>query len=235
MVLASGGVSRYGSVQLIHEKLIAKWSELKRYLRADRLYFTCLQNEEDLMTISYLRDTAHQARIQTEHLFINEIGWNTSDSTFRDLQEQEITSLFALYPWEWLLKDFGEPLVSALPGMDWIEPIWKMLWSNKALLAVLWEMFPNHTNLLPAFMDGPQGMVDFVRKPLLSREGANITIHQEQTELSTGGPYGAEGFVYQALAPNWNATLPTPVLGSWYITGKGITDNLSRFVPHFFD
>ncbi len=77
--------------------------------------------------------------------------------------------------------------------MIWIEPIWKMMWSNKALLAVLWEMFPGHPNLLEAHLDGPRSMTEFVKKPLLSREGANITLHTRAGESSTEGPYGAEG------------------------------------------
>ena len=60
--------------------------------------------------------------------------------------------------------------------MIWIEPIWKMMWSNKALLAVLWEMFPGHPNLLETYLDGPHGLREFVKKPLLSREGANVTL-----------------------------------------------------------
>jgi len=239
----------------IHEKLIAKWSELKTYLRSSTLHFTCMPDEEDLMTITYLRDTAQQAGIKTEQLFVREIGWNQGTKEFRDLEEHAITSLFALYPWEWLLKDFAAPILSTYSNrdysnrdcsnMDWIEPIWKMLWSNKGLLAVLWELFPQHPNLLPAFLDSPRQMTDFVRKPLLSREGANITVHRQGLETSTPGPYGEGPFVYQAFAPARAFDGQTPTLGSWYITDQGpagigireapmITSNLSRFVPHYF-
>jgi len=229
----------------IHEKLITKWSDLKRYLRSDTLYFTCMQDDEDLLTVSYLRDTAQQAGIATEHLFTREIGWNESDKTFRDRHDKPIASLFALYPWEWLLKDLPGPILSTYSNIDWIEPIWKMLWSNKALLAILWELFPNHPNLLPAYLNSPGNMTEFVRKPLLSREGANITVHKNGTIASTPGPYGQEGFVYQALTSQGNFDGHTPVIGSWYITdqgaagigireSEGITTDLSRFVPHYF-
>lgn len=230
----------------IHEKLIAKWSDLKRCLRSRTLYFTCMQDDEDLLTVSYLRDTAQQAGIHTEQLFVREIGWNAGDKTFRDRNNKPITSLFALYPWEWLLKDLSGPILSTYSSIDWIEPVWKMLWSNKALLVILWELFPNHPNLLPAYLDGSRDMTAFVRKPLLSREGANITIHQNGMDISTPGPYGQEGFIYQALAPGANFDGHTPVIGSWYITdqgsagigireSEGITTNLSRFVPHYFE
>jgi glutathionylspermidine synthase len=230
----------------IHEKLIDKWSELKRYLRSSTLHFTSMPNDEDLMTVTYLQDTAQQAGIRTKHLFVREIGYRRKESTFRDLEEQPIQSIFSLYPWEWLIADSGAEIVPSIGRMDWIEPIWKMLWSNKGLLAILWELFPNHPNLLPTFLDGPRGMPDFVRKPLLSREGANIAVHRATEPIvETDGPYGGGPFVYQALAPGWDPHIPIPVLGSWYITDRGaagigiresigVTTNTSRFVPHYF-
>jgi glutathionylspermidine synthase len=231
----------------IHEKLIAQWREIKPYLKSTPLHFTAMDDAEDLSTITYMRDTAEQGGIRTTALAIGKIGWNERARQFRDLNECEIENIFSLYPWEWLLKDFAGPLLESLPGMIWIEPIWKLMWSNKGLLAILWEMFPGHPNLLEAHLDSPGAMREYVKKPLLSREGANITLHSSTRELSTPGPYGSEGYVYQALAPQVRFDGMRPVLGSWYVTDQGaagigiresdgpITDNLSRFVPHFFD
>ena len=67
------------------------------------------------------------------------------------------------------------------------------------------------------------------------REG--VTVAEQQ------GPYGAEGFIRQALAPLPNFSNQYPVLGSWLIdhTPCGlsiredvnpITGNTSRFLPH---
>lgn len=229
----------------LHEKLIAKWSELKPHLRGSVVYFTCMDAEEDWMTIHYLRDTAEQARIKTEPIPLRAIGWNQSTYTFRDVNEKSIQSLFSLYPWEWLLADYASPILKTYSQMDWIEPVWKMLWSNKALLAILWELFPGHANLLPAYLDSPRDLRDYVKKPLLSREGANVTVHLEAGGLTTPGPYGNGRFVYQQFANANRFDGQTPVLGSWYITDQGpagigireaplITDNTSRFVPHFF-
>ena len=126
--------------------------------------------------------------------------------------------------------------------MQWIEPIWKMLWANKALLAVLWELYPNHANLLPAYFDGPRDLTRYVKKPKMAREGANIT-YVGDTRIETGGDYGEEGFVYQALAPVPVFDGNYAVVGSWVVDGVAcgmgiresdgpITDNQSRFVPH---
>jgi glutathionylspermidine synthase len=235
----------------IHEKLIAKWTDLKSYLKGSPLHFIHMPDMEDLMTISYLRDTAEQAGIKTSGMHVRELGWNGHDHTFRDLDDQPVRSLFALYPWEWLLQDFAEPILSTYPQMDWIEPIWKMLWSNKGLLAILWEMFPGHPNLLESHLDGPHAMSDYARKPLLSREGANIVLHSGGRDVATAGTYGDGPVVFQAAAPvprfDDEAGAHYAVIGSWYITDQGaagigvresdspITGNLSRFVPHYFD
>jgi len=227
----------------LHEKLVGKWRDLKRHLRGT-VYFTSMESEEDMMTIAYLRDTAQQAGIRTEQLTVRDIGWNASTETFRDFQEQCIESLFSLYPWEWLLADFAEPILRSYPRMDWIEPIWKMMWSNKALLAILWELFPGHPNLLPAYLDSPRDLREYVSKPLLSREGANVTVRLESGDVSTPGPYDGH-VVYQQFAGASSFDGQIPVIGSWYITDQGpagigireaplITTNTSRFVPHFF-
>ena len=51
-----------------------------------------------------------------------------------------------------------------------IEPAWKMLLSNKGLLPILWELFPDHPNLLPCF-ESPEPLGgNYAQKPRLSRE-----------------------------------------------------------------
>jgi glutathionylspermidine synthase len=131
--------------------------------------------------------------------------------------------------------------------MNWIEPIWKLILSSKGILPVLWELNPGHPNLLEAYFDGPRGMKEFVRKPLLSREGANVTVYHEGKEgFHTSGTYGEEGYIYQALAPIACFDGNYPILGCWVIGGNSagmgiresqtiVTNNLSPFVPHRFE
>jgi glutathionylspermidine synthase len=83
-----------------------------------------------------------------------------------------------------------------------------------------------------------------VRKPLYSREGANVTLISEGvTVVEQEGPYGAEGFIRQALALLPNFSNQYPVLGSWLIDHipcglsiredeNAVTGNTSRFLPH---
>ena len=101
--------------------------------------------------------------------------------------------------------------------------------------------------LLAASLEQPSAGEDWVRKPLLGREGGNVTLHRAGRDVQTGGDYGEEGFVYQDVAPLKSFDGMYPVIGSWVIgheagncaAGIGIresetpiTTNMSRFVPH---
>ncbi|WP_067571677.1 glutathionylspermidine synthase family protein [Nocardia acidivorans] len=231
----------------LHEKLVERWSEVRELLPTAELHFTWSGADgsgEDNVTTAYMQETAAEAGFDTVALPIEEIGFDTELERFVDLAEAPIDSIFKLYPWEWVLDDdFGKRVAQSLPGTMWLEPLWKTMLSNKALLAVLWEMYPGHPNLLPAYIDDPHELTEYIRKPKLGREGANMTIVGPGMETATGGVYGEEGFVYQMLDPLPEFDGMRPVLGAWIVgdtsAGLGIretvgliTDDSSTFVPH---
>jgi glutathionylspermidine synthase len=228
----------------IHEHLIEAWKKLGKQRPLHLAGAT--EDIEDAGTLAYLQDTARQAGLSTTLIDIEDIGWR-DDGSFVDLEDRAIELAFKLYPWEWMFQDaFGVRLAKA--PTRWIEPPWKAILSNKGMLPLLWEMFPDHPNLLPAFFeDDPDSArlgASFVRKPIYSREGANVALISEGIRVvEQDGPYGAEGFIRQALAPLPNFANQYPVLGSWLIdhTPCGlsiredecpITGNMSRFLPH---
>ena len=228
----------------IHECLIDAWKKVSAGRHVHLAGTT--EETEDAGTLAYLEDTARQAGLATTLIDIEDIGLR-DDGSFADLDDRSIELVFKLYPWEWMFHDaFGARLADA--PTRWIEPPWKAILSNKGILPLLWEMFPDHPNLLPAFFeDDPNAATlgaSFVRKPLYSREGANVALISDGvTVVEQQGPYGAEGFVRQAIAPLPDFAGQYPVLGSWLIdhTPCGlsiredenpITGNTSRFLPH---
>ena len=228
----------------IHECLIDAWKKVSAGRHVHLAGTT--ENAEDAATLAYLEDTARQAGLATTLIDIEDIGLR-DDGSFVDLDDRSIELVFKLYPWEWMFHDaFGARLADA--PTRWIEPPWKAILSNKGILPLLWEMFPDHPNLLPAFFeDDPNAAqlgASFVRKPLYSREGANVALISDGvTVVEQQGPYGAEGFIRQAFAPLPNFSQQYPVVGSWLIdhTPCGlsiredenpITGNTSRFLPH---
>lgn len=231
----------------VHDQLIASWKEIKPFLKGNTLYFSCMRETlEDLTNVEYLRDCAIQAGINTQLIYVDELGWNGEN--FTDLEENPIQDIFKLYPWEWLINDqFSLHIPNDIQQANWIEPSWKMILSNKAIMAVLWQLYPNHPLLLETYFDKPKGMVSYVKKPLLSREGANVTLYRDNIIVeATAGDYGDEGYICQALANLPKEETGYSIIGSWIIgqescgitfreSDKMITTDKSRFVPHIIE
>ncbi len=229
----------------IHDRLLEVWKRFRQE-RGQKVWFAAMEGEvEDFMTVTYLRDTAIQAGLMTQYVDIEQIGWRESSKSFLDMSLREITEIFKLYPWEWLLRDgFGKNIARA--PTRWLEAPWKMVLSNKAILAVLWKLFPDSPFLLPASLDQSALGSGYVRKPFHSREGRNILIFKDGREaVQTPGPYQGP-YVYQEYIelPRFDGGIP--VLGSWlvngYAAGVGIREddgpvsgNASRFIPHLIE
>ncbi|HEX4591455.1 MAG TPA: glutathionylspermidine synthase family protein [Gemmataceae bacterium] len=227
----------------IHEKLLELWPGLGPTTQGPIHFASQRGQVEDLMTVTYLRDTAQQAGLDTVYLAVEEIGWNAARRAFVDMQERPLRTAFKLYPWEWMLREeFGQRLLEY--RMRWLEPPWKMLLSNKSILVLLWELFPECPYLLPTYF---QPKTDsYVKKPCQGREGANVLyMLNGQSLQETDGPYSDGPFVYQEARslPEFDGNYP--VIGSWLVNGYAcgmgiredrtpITSNTSRFVPHLF-
>jgi glutathionylspermidine synthase len=228
----------------IHERLLEAWQQV-RNVYGGRIYFASMAGcLEDYMTVNYLRDVATQAGIETAHIQVEDIGYHPMRRCFTDKQERPIEFCFKLYPWEWMQRDQFGPYVRGT-HCRWLEPPWKAILSNKAILPVLWEMYPDNPYLLAASFE-PLSGGDYVQKPILGREGANIQVfHRGQLLVSTDGPYDGPS-VYQETCP-----LPRfdgrhfACVGSWFVNGWAcgigiredenlVTGNTSRFVPHLF-
>ncbi|MEU4199594.1 glutathionylspermidine synthase family protein [Streptomyces sp. NPDC045470] len=240
----------------LHERLVDAWRKQAGLLPPGApVHFAHSAGDElgeDLMTVAYLEETARQAGLETVAIPVEEIGWDRLSGRFVDQRLRFIRSCFKLYPWEWLATDeFGPHVLDTLDNGGgtgttlWIEPAWKMLLSNKALLAVLWELYPGHPNLLPAYLDGPRELAGgpdapgYVAKPLLGREGAGVTVH----EPGAAPVVRDEPCCYQELAPLPDFDGNRVVLGAWVVenesAGLGIresaglvTDEYARFLPH---
>jgi len=237
----------------IHERLVAAWKRLAPATDG-KMYLGGVKDQlEDERTVLYLEDTCSQAGLMTGRLFIEDLGFDPARGKFVDLQAAVVGDYFKLYPWEWMWREeFSRHLQS--DRCRFVEPMWKMLLSNKGLLPVLWQMFPDHPNLLPAYFaeealrqNQPAAAENgYVKKPRLSREGANVTIMEHGAVVEeTSGDYDGEGYIWQAMAPRADFDGNHPVFGVWVVNheacGLGIredtariTGNTSRFVPHLF-
>lgn len=227
----------------LHDKLIRRWDKIPK---GNPIHFASLRgNEEDWVCVTYLMDTAKQAGHEVKHVYVEDLGTNPAfPEWFVDQDDQPIHTLFKLYPWEWIMREEVGPQVLTRKT-QFVEPMWKALLSNKALLPVLWELYPDHPNLVPAYFD-QHGMDSYARKPIFSREGANVELFRHNIQVESDiGPYGSEGHIYQQLIEMPRFDDRYPVIGSWIVGDEAagmciredanrITTNMSNFVPHFF-
>lgn len=230
----------------LQEKLVHRFADIASIYQLNQMHFACCQDtDEDRGTVQYLQDCAEAAGIHTDFVFIEDIGL-ADTGVFTDLSDAPITDCFKLYPWEFMLREpFAEALSSA--QVNWLEPLWKAILSNKALLPQLWKMFPNHPNLLPAWFadeSAHSGTGRWIKKPVFSREGANISMIENGVETALSeGPYGDEGFIIQQFHPLPQFSRNHTLIGSWLVDNLPagisvredthvITQDLSRYVPH---
>lgn len=243
--LELGGV-QVDQFNFLHETMVGFWKWYNKTIIKDPsevVYFSCISDvAEDLQTVEYMRDCAAHADLSTDIIFLEDIGW--TGEQFVDLQDNPIEHLFKLHPWEILYHEpFGKHLLK--PCIKVLEPPWKMILSNKGLLPILWEMYEGHPNLLPAYFEPGKIEGAFVKKPIYSREGANVTVVDNSQSFSTEGIYGAEGHIYQKYHPLHKFEGGHAMIGLWVVgeqacalgvreSDRLVTDNRSRFVPHFF-
>lgn len=253
----------------IHEALVARFGAV--FEAGSDLHFTAVSgNPEDYGTVEAMGWAAREAGLGAHFCELEKIGLS-DDGQFLDDESRRIAVLFKLYPWEDLfLDDYADHIQGS--GCLFLEPAWKALLSNKGLLPVLWSMFEGHPNLLPAFFE--QDVADamagkgapseavaaafgraeqelaagHVRKPILSREGASVSILKsgEVIEQSKDTEYSHHPRIVQAYAPLPQFDGFRPVVGAWIVgqscAGIGIredrsriTQDLSRFKPHYIE
>ncbi|MCP3428526.1 glutathionylspermidine synthase family protein [Opacimonas viscosa] len=230
----------------LQEKLVHRFRNLKTTEQWHNIHFACCKDTaEDRGTVQYLQDCAEAAELTQHFSFIEDIGISP-EGFFTDKLDRVIAQCFKLYPWEFMFaEEFGRFVPEA--QVNWLEPMWKSIVSNKALLPMLWRLFPEHPNLLPAYFADEHHQTThgkWVKKPIFSREGANISIFDETGILTeSSGPYGAEGYIYQAYTPLPKFADKHTLIGSWLVDdlpagisvredSSEITQDMSRFLPH---
>ena len=230
----------------LHEKLVTRFRTI--FPDGGFVHFSSDPDfVEDRQTVRFLEDLARQAGLDPKFIALDQIGLN-ADGRFVDDENWLIQAMFKLYPWEQMLRDdYAEPLPDA--GVKVLEPAWKALLSNKGLLPLLWERHTGHPNLLESWFESDpahKALGDaYVRKPLFSREGANISIVEggaREEGLDAG--YGGGSHIRQALHAPPRFDGQHVIVGSWMVGDESagialredpgrITRNTSRFVPHF--
>lgn len=170
----------------------------------------------------YMQEAIRAAGIDSKIIHGTEgLQWN-AQGTVLDADGMPIRWVWKTWAWETALDQLREELAEGTttdgnrqpprlkdvllnPDTLVFEPLWTLIPSNKAILPVLWELFPQHPYLLEAGFDLTPSLsrIGYARKPIVGRCGHNISIvGGDATPLnSTDGDFDRHNQVYQALFP----------------------------------
>jgi glutathionylspermidine synthase len=220
--------------------------------RIPHALFSCLEDvgAEDENTVRLIEEIAYEAGFITGFDYVEKVFFGEEEGIL-DKEGNAFDYWFKLLPYEHICV--YEPELAALlteiirrKRCILLNPPYTLLFQSKAIMKVLWDLFPNHPLLLETDTK-PLAGKKCVEKRTFSREGANIRVLDAGGNVvdATDGDYGIYGKIYQA----W-ADLPQDKEGRLYQAGvffsyeacglgfrreKGIIHNHSQFAGHYVE
>jgi len=207
----------------LHEMLVHAW---KKSAIDDVLHVMMDSNDlEETYHALYIKSAIEEAGIPCKVVKgLSDLAWG-DDGSVVDKDGKRIRWVWKTWAWETALdqlraecdedeqpelpdqrtgKRHATPrLVDVLLRKDVkvFEPLWTLVPSNKAILPVLWELFPDHPCLLDAQFNLTEDLRrnGYVAKPIVGRCGSNISIVGSGEEVieATEGQFENREQMYQ--------------------------------------
>lgn len=259
--LKANGLDEARQFNAVFDTLVGQFKLLRHQnpdLAATLLLSTMRDVPEDDANVALLGEAAREAGFEVAYAYIDEVEFSGSDGIFRQDQANgtfvKYDFWFKLVPWEYIGEeepDLAAILTDAVRNRKVVvlNPAYTLLFQSKAILAVLWELFPYHPLLLRAATRpfAESAATPTVEKVLFGREGANIRILDAGGEVTdeAGGDYGDYPKIYQAFVE-----FPRDAAGHYFQAGvfyageacglgfrRGgrIIDNGAGFVGHVIE
>jgi len=210
----------------LHQHLIDAW---QRAGVGNTLHILRDDDPEETYHALYMQSAAEKAGIPCKIIVgLTSLSWD-SEGHVIDADGLRVQWIWKTWAWETALDQLraecdddetrallhapatpptGQPrLVDVLLRKDVLvfEPFWTLIPSNKAILPILWQLFPNHPYLLEAAFELTDTMKAqaHVAKPIAGRCGYNISIVEPGTGIvkETGGQFGHQDYIYQQFFP----------------------------------
>lgn len=225
-------------------------SAFDEYYEGWKILFSSIAGSvEDENTTRLLESAARDAGFECDFAFVDEVSFDDENGIFWNGQNWEYW--FKLIPWEMIAideSDLALIIKNIIKNQKAIilNPAYTLLFQSKGIMKILWDLYPNHPLLLESSFEPLKGKKQ-VKKPFLSREGANVSIINSDgsIEIQNDGEYANGKFLYQEFADfakdeNGNSyqagmffAFEGCALG--FRKGKDIIDNYSKFVGHIIE
>lgn len=247
----------------IYETFVEKFRELHRQnpnFEKTLLISTMKDFPEDDTNMQVLGEAAKEAGFEVTFDYIENVEFSATEGIFKHSSDNESFTKydfwFKLIPWEYIGWDEPE-LVQILTEISKnnkaiiLNPAYTLLFQSKAILKILWELYPNHPLLLETSSKPILGKT-CVEKVLFGREGANVRIVSPSgtTETSTEGEYFEQNTVFQeyteflkdnvgnsraAFRYQAGVFFVGEACGLGYRRGGKILDNKAQFCGHLIE
>ncbi|WP_058913151.1 bifunctional glutathionylspermidine amidase/synthase [Entomohabitans teleogrylli] len=128
-------------------------------------------------------------------------AWETAIEQIREVSEAE----YAAVPIRTGHPENEVRLIDVLlrPEVLVFEPLWTVIPGNKAILPILWSLFPHHRYLLDTDFEVNDELIKtgYAVKPIAGRCGSNIDLisHHEELLDKTSGKFADQKNIYQQL------------------------------------
>ncbi len=208
--------------ETLQEQLTEAW----RHSGVDGLLHIMIDHdEEELFHGLYMQEAIRDAGIRSKLIHGTEgLHWNDNDEVL-DADGEKIAWVWKTWAWETALDQLRDELKEAVelspqvkhqrppklmdvllnPDTVVFEPLWTLIPSNKAILPLLWQMFPNYPYLLEAQFELTKELQQrgYASKPIVGRCGHNISIvdNTSATLNRTEGAFDQHNQVYQEFFP----------------------------------
>ncbi len=182
------------------------------------LFSSVRGNQEDEDTTRYLETIAQEAGFATAFSYVDEVEFSGEEGIF--FQEEAYEFWFKLLPWEDIAIQEGELatlLTEVIQNQKAIilNPAYTLLFQSKAIMKILWDLYPNHPLLLKTSFEPLTGEA-YVEKKAFGREGENVTIYDADGSIidKKEGQYDHFTSLFQEMA-----TLARDEKGDYYQAG----------------
>lgn len=247
----------------LYENFVEKFKELHRQnpsFEKTLLISTMKDFPEDDTNMQVLGEAAKEAGFEVAFDYIENVEFSAVEGIFKQNPDNgsftRYDFWFKLIPWEyigWDEPELAQILTEIATNKKAIilNPAYTLLFQSKAILKVLWELYPNHPLLLETSSQAILGKT-CVEKVLFGREGANVRIVSPSgtTESSTEGEYFEQDTVFQEytefvkdnvedsqMAFRYQAGVffVGEACGLGYRRGGKILDNKAQFCGHLIE
>jgi len=258
-ILKQNGLDEQKQFNFIYEALLNNFKrvvtlqesveEFEELYEGWKFLFSSIRgNAEEENTVRLLQHIATEAGFDTNFAYIDEVEFDDNGIYFN---EEKYELWFKLIPWEDIAieeSDLAMLLTNIIKNQEAIvfNPAYTLMFQSKAILKILWDLFPNHPLLLETSYEPLNGKKQ-VEKPIFGREGESVKIIDESGKVLSGGvgDYDNHKMVYQEFVE-----LPKDDKGNYYQAGvfyayeacgvgfrrgEAILNNMSKFVGHIVE